>query len=398
MSREPGVAATGGPITDAAVRSRSAVVRELRGGYVVEDVLVGPAGPGEVLVRVQACGLCHTDAIARSGLGGAGFFPAVLGHEGAGVVVAVGPGVEHLAPGTTVVLSFDSCGRCAPCRAGRPSYCVEFLERNIGGRGIDDRVAIRDAGGAPLTSRWFGQSSFGEFAIATARNCVPVEDDLPPEILAPLGCGFLTGAGTVLVELDLRAGETLAVFGVGAVGLSAILAAKARGAAEIVAVDVQPARLAVAERLGATRVVDGTAPDLVQAVRAGTSGLDATFDTTGRASVMAAAVESLGMGGRSALCAATDELTVRPQALVGRSLTYVREGSADPHTLIPELVRMWRAGAFPVDSLVRTYGLDELDEAERDAASGAVVKPVILLPAAARPPGGPGVAAGPALS
>ncbi|MFI7589724.1 NAD(P)-dependent alcohol dehydrogenase [Spongisporangium articulatum] len=369
------------------VTSRSAVLRAPDAPYLLEDVELDAPGPDEALVRVVACGICHTDDFGRSGLLGEHFLPAVLGHEASGVVEEVGPGVTHVRPGDHVVLTFDACGTCTACVSANPTCCSEFELRNLTGARPDGSQAARDGTGAPLTSRWFGQSAFGQYAVATARNLVTVPDDVPLELLGPLGCGIQTGAGTVLNVLRPGPGCSIAVFGTGAVGLSAVMAAKLAGADEIVAVDIRPQRRELALELGATRVVDGGDPALAVAVRGDGPGLDCTFDTTGLAAVMTAAVEVLRRPGTAALAGAGLELlTVHPAFLAGKTVTYVYEGGGLPRVLIPQLVEWWRAGRFPFDRLVRTYPLAAINEAEADAQAGRTVKPVLLMPPVT-PPG-----------
>ena len=168
--------------------------------------------------------MCHTDVVPRAGLDLVGP-PIITGHEGAGVVEAIGAGVTSVAVGDHVCMSFDSCGACRPCAAGNPAYCDEFMARNLSGRNIDGGAGVTDADGADVLGRWFGQSSFATYAIGTARNVVPVDKDLPLEQLGPLGCGVQTGAGSILVAMDVQPGTSVVVFGTGAVGLSAVMAA-----------------------------------------------------------------------------------------------------------------------------------------------------------------------------
>ena len=362
-------------------KSRSAVLRDIASPYSIEDVELDEPGPGEALVRVRGAGLCHTDLLGRSGLLGDAFLPAVLGHEGAGVVERVGPGVTAVAPGDYVVLSFDSCGACPACLSGSPSICEQFELRNLTGSRADGSRGARDAGGALVTSRWFAQSSHGQYALATERNMVRVEQGLPLELLGPLGCGLQTGAGAVLNQMRLAPGQSLAVFGAGAVGLSAVMAAKAAGATDIVAVDLNPARLALAAELGATRVVDGADPGLAASVAGQAGGVDFSFDTTSVAAVMATAIAVVKRPGTCVLVGAgMDSLTVHPASLAGKTLTYCYEGAAVPQLFIPRLIGLWRQGLFPFDKLITTYRLDEIDRAEADAISGVTVKPVVLMP------------------
>ncbi|MGV9864708.1 zinc-binding dehydrogenase, partial [Rhodococcus koreensis] len=232
--------------------------------------------------------------------------------------------------------------------------------------------------GEPINNRWFGQSSFAKHAVATQRNVVVIDPDLPLELLGPLGCGVLTGAGAVLNEMRLLAGQSIVVFGAGAVGLSAIMAARAAGANDIVAVDVNLARLRLAEELGATRTFQAGTEDLVARVRGKSTGVDFAFDTTGVPSAMRAAIETLTMPGKAVFVGAGNDLTIPPMLLAGRTLTYVLEGSAVPRVLIPHLLDLWRAGAFPFEKMITTFPLSEINQAEHACRNGEVVKPVLL--------------------
>jgi aryl-alcohol dehydrogenase len=365
-------------------QSLSAVLREASAPYSLETVTVDEPGPGEVLVRIVGAGMCHTDDFGRSGLLGEAFLPAVLGHEGSGVVTTAGPGVTSVSPGDHVVLSFDSCGACLPCLSGIPSNCTSFELLNLSGSRPDGSGSMRDASGAPLTSRWFGQSSFGEYVLATERNVVKVDTSVPLELLGPLGCGIQTGAGVVLNVMRPGPGESLVVFGTGAVGLAAIMAAKISGVSEIVAVDINPGRRDLALELGATRAVDGADPDVVNAVKAGGPGTDFALDTTGIGTVMTNAIGAVRRPGTAVLVGAGLEmLTLHPAFIAGKTVTYVYEGASVPQLFIPKLIDLWTRGVFPFDRLITTYPLEKIDAAEADVKAGTTIKPVLLMAAPA---------------
>ena len=213
-------------------RTRGAVVHEPGGPFTFEELEIDSPRPDELLVRVVACGVCHTDVAARNGLFSMSF-PAVFGHEGAGVVEQAGSAVTRVRPGDKVVISFGSCGRCSHCRGGRPARCVSFEELNFSSSRPDGSPTLRDARGAPVGGFFFSQSSFALHALTRERNVVLVDaaDEEELASLAPLGCGIQAGAGTVLNELKPRPGESLAVFGCGTVGLSALMAGRLAGAA-----------------------------------------------------------------------------------------------------------------------------------------------------------------------
>lgn len=359
---------------------KAAVFRAHDEPYRIEDVTLGALEPTELLVRIVGVGMCHTDMLLRSPAMAAALAPAILGHEGSGVVAAIGSAVTRASVGDHVLLSFDSCGWCASCLGGAPAYCVEFMARNISGRRADGTISATSAAGEPITNRWFGQSSFAEYSIATERNVVVVDKALPLELLGPLGCGLQTGAGSVLNEMQLAPGQSIAVFGAGAVGLAAVMAAKLAGATEIVVVDLHESRLELALELGATRVVRGDADDVRGQVVGDGSGMDFTFETTAVASVMTRAIEVLALRGKAVLVGAGGgDLTISPSLLSGRTVTYALEGSSIPQLFLPQLISYWQRGLFPFEKLVRTYALDDINQAEADSLSGATIKPVFLV-------------------
>jgi aryl-alcohol dehydrogenase len=354
------------------MRMQAAVLRAPDKPFSLEDLELAPPGPGEALVRVVGAGMCRTDLHGRELPPSS--MPMVLGHEGAGIVEAVGVGVTQVAPGDRVVMSYDSCGWCTQCLTGAAPYCAEFMPRNVTGRRIDGTTGAADLAGSPVAARWFGQSCFATHAIATERNMVPVDASLPLELLGPLGCGVQTGAGAVLLVLKVRPGSAIAVLGTGAVGIAAIMAARVAGASEIIGVDLQASRLETALKFGATRVVDGAEPDLAAAV----GQVDYSFDTTGVPSVVNAAIVVLRTGGACALVAGLREPVIPTAALIGRTVQFVFAGGAVPQVFIPELIKLWQQDRFPFDQMIRTYPLDQINDAERDLASGASIKPVLL--------------------
>jgi aryl-alcohol dehydrogenase len=335
---------------------------------------------GEMRVRLVACGICHTDLHAHEGR--LSPLPGVLGHEGAGIVEALGEGVTGFAPGDHVVLSGSSCGACASCAADLPSYCDTAMLRVFGGGRMDRSVALC-AGDEPIHSHFFGQSSFATHAIVPERTTAKVPGDLPLATLGPLGCGILTGAGTVLKSLSLQPGQSLAVFGTGGVGLSAVMAAKLAGAARIVAVDLSGERLELARELGATDCLRGDEQDVVAKVRAVTGrGVDASVNTTTAPAVFDAALDCLAMRGTAAFVTAPlGQWAPNMFAMLscGRSLKGVLGGDADPRTFIPMLIEHWREGRFPFDRLLSFYPFAEIGRAFEDVRSGKAVKPVLLM-------------------
>jgi aryl-alcohol dehydrogenase len=360
------------------MRFGAAVLRTATGPFALEEVVLA-AGPAadEVLVRIAGCGMCRTDLAVRRP-GSRSPLPAVLGHEGAGVVAATGGPHTGLTEGDRVVLSFDSCGNCPSCLAAAPAHCDAFAPLNLFGGRTGSTTRFTDATGGALAPRWFGQSAFAQYAVVPARNAVRVDPALPVELLGPLGCGFLTGAGAVLHTFAAGPGDTLAVFGAGAVGLAAVMAATAAGAVTV-AVDRHPRRLALAERYGAVPLSAST-PDLPGRIRNLLGGARYALDTTASPRLINDALRALRPTGHLGLVARLHTaLPLEPGTLDrGRRISHVCEGDAVPGLLIPRLIGLWRAGRFPFDELIRTYPLADVNEAERDCEAGRVVKPVLI--------------------
>ncbi|WP_432149629.1 NAD(P)-dependent alcohol dehydrogenase [Streptomyces sp. bgisy029] len=361
------------------MRFAAAVLRSYEDPFAVEEVVLD-AGPaeGEVLVRIAGCGMCRTDLAVRRSAGRSPL-PAVLGHEGAGVVVETGGPDTGLVAGDHVVLSFDSCGHCHSCLGGAPAYCDRFATLNLFGGRPEHAARFTDATGSALAPRWFGQSSFAAYAMVPARNAVRVDPSLPLAMLGPLGCGFLTGAGAVLNSFGAGPGDTVVVLGAGAVGLAAVMAATAAGAVAV-AVDRHPERLSLAEKLAAVPVHSDSA-DLPGRIRRLTDGgAPYALDTTGSARLINDALRALRPTGHLGLVARLHTtLPLEPGTLDrGRRLSHICEGDSVPGLLIPRLTGLWQAGRFPFDQLIRTYPLAEINEAERDCEAGLVVKPVLI--------------------
>jgi len=364
------------------IRTRAAVVRRRGGPFLFEDVEIDDPRADEALVRMVACGICHTDIAGRDGALGMRL-PAVFGHEGAGVVERVGRKADRVRAGDKVVLSFSSCGGCPGCLGGHPARCEEFDALNFGGARLDGSSTIRDAKGAPLGSSFFGQSSLAGYVTVRERGLVRVEavDEDELTILAALGCGIQAGAGTVLNELKPRRGESVAIFGAGTVGLAALMAARLAGAGPIVVVDVVASRLELALELGAAAVIDGRAGNVDERLRETAGSIDHAVETTGVSRVIDCAMRALGSRGSiSLLAVSADEGAERvhpksPDA--GQSVIYSVAGDSDPQTFIPFLIRKHKEGAFPFDKLIRIYPASRINEAVKDSLSGITVKPVL---------------------
>ncbi len=246
---------------------KAAVARGAGQPFTLETAALDQPVGDEVLVRIVGVGLCHTDLVARDQTVPYPL-PAVLGHEGAGIVERTGPLVRKVAPGDHVVLTFASCGQCPACEAGRPAYCGEFAMRNFGGTRATGGATLRGHDGSDLCGCFFGQSSFASHAIASERNVVKIAADVPLDIMGPLGCSIQTGAGAVLNALQPPTGSSIAIFGAGPVGMAALLAARVAGCDRIIVVDLKQARLDLALELGATDVLNAAEGDPVTAIRA----------------------------------------------------------------------------------------------------------------------------------
>lgn len=337
----------------------------------------------EVRVRMVATGVCHTDALVRDQVLPTPL-PVVLGHEGAGIVDAVGAAVTTVEPGDHVVLGFNSCGHCVSCRSGHPAYCETFPAHNFGGRRADGTTSLSD-GETVVSSHFFGQSSFATFANVAERSVVRVPKSVPLEILGPLGCGLMTGAGAVLNVLRPEAGSSIVIFGTGAVGCSALLAAIVANCTTIVMVDIVPGRLEFALDLGATHVIDSRSEDAVEAVKRITGGgAQCALDTTGNRQVFRQMVDSLAVRGHGVLVGAAPagtDAAVDIGAFLTQSPTIsgVIEGDAVPQSFIPLLVELYQAGRFPFDRLVKEYPFERINDAFEDSAGGVTIKPIVVF-------------------
>jgi aryl-alcohol dehydrogenase len=365
------------------VNIRAAIVRQKSGPFLLEDIELQEPRHDEIRVKIAGCGICHTDLVCRDQ-----YFPVplpcVFGHEGSGIVDAVGAGVTGLVPGDHVVLSFDNCGACAPCLKGRPGYCLDLYASNFLGTRVDGSVALHaKAAGGPVHGHFFQQSSFATYALARANNAVKVDPAVPIELLGPLGCGIQTGAGAVMNALRPEAGSSIAIFGSGSVGLSAVMAAHLVGCATIIAVDLNSSRLDVARELGATHVVSTQAGNPVEAIQEiSGGGVLYSLECTGLPQVLRQAVDALTLTGICGVIGVSPlgtEVALDMNALMfGRTVRGIIEGDSVPRIFIPQLVELYKQGRFPFDRLVSFYQLDQINEAVKDTESGKALKAIVL--------------------
>lgn len=363
----------------------TAAVTEDKGAeFALQQLELGELRPNEVLVEVAAAGICHTDLICRDQWYPVPL-PAVLGHEGAGVVTEIGSAVTQVAPGDRVAMSFHSCDACPTCRTGRPSYCHAFFEHNFASTRPADGSSALSRDGELIHAHFFGQSSFATHAVANERNVVKLEDSIPLDVVAPFGCGIQTGAGAVLNSLRVPAGTSLAVFGTGAVGLSAVMAGVIAGCTTIIGIDLNPVRLELARELGATHVVDARERDALQAVQEITgAGADFSLETTASPQVFRQAVDCTAPTGVCGLIGAPafgTEVSLDMNAILvaGRTVRGIVEGDSVPAVFIPRLVQLWEQGRFPVERMMTHYDFDQINQAADAAEKGRVIKPVLRM-------------------
>jgi len=358
----------------------AAVLRGTDAPFTFEQLELSSPRADEILVKLSATGLCHTDlAVVRGKMPAPA--PIVLGHEGAGIVLEIGSAVTGFAVGDRVAVSFASCGHCANCLTGRAAYCTVFEPLNFDGAREDGSTTLTAADGSVVHGNFFGQSSFATHALVAARNAVKVPDDVDLDLVGPLGCGIQTGAGAIINSLRVAAGDSVIVSGTGAVGLSAIMAAKAVGATTIIAVDVLESRLETARELGATHTINGRDDDIVARVEDITGGgADHALDTTGVADVIVHDVQAVKSGGTIGLVGIDAGVPALPVHVVaGKTIRYILEGDSVPRVFIPRLISLYQQGGFPFDRLITKYPFKDLERAIADTRSGTAVKAVLTM-------------------
>lgn len=360
---------------------RAAVFHEGENAARIETLILDDPAAGEVVIEMAASGACHTDISAST------VFPrpSVLGHEGAGMIIEVGEGVTKVKLGDRVVATFGSCGACESCKDDAPAYCWKHSELTSSGRRVNGKAALTTKTGEPVFGSFFQQSSFASHALATERNVVKIPDGLSFEHAAPLGCGVQTGVGAIVNSLQVQAGQSVVVFGAGAVGLSAIMAAAMIGCSVITAVDIKGARLDLARSLGATHVVNPSDGDVVEGIKDITSGgTHYSFETAGTPETFQAAINVLrprGACGVAAFPTPWGEAAPHPggNALMSTRLIGVIEGDSDPDRFIPQMVKWNLDGKLPYHRLIKTYPFEAINEALADMKNGETIKPVLTF-------------------
>jgi aryl-alcohol dehydrogenase len=360
---------------------KAAVIFETGGEFKLEQLELSDPRDDEVLVRIVGAGICGTDLGAVHGHLPIPAPPSVFGHEGAGIVEKVGARVTKVKPGDHVVLAWDYCGACTACKLGKELYCLNFFLHNFHGARPDDTPTLHK-GDQVVHGVFLGQSSFANFALANERSVVKVQEDVPLEILAPMGCGVMTGAGAVMNALHPRAGASIAVFGVGNVGMSAVLAAVVVGCTTIIGVDVHPDRLEMAKEFGATHVINSAEVDPVEAILDITGGgPEFSLECVGNPKVFRQAVDvlpRLGVCGLVGVVPPMTEVSLNMDLIMnGRTVMGILGGDAIADLFIPKLIELYRQGRFPFDRMITFYPFDEINRAVEDMVKGRVVKPLL---------------------
>lgn len=350
------------------MKIRAAVLEDFGKPLVVQDVDIAPPKEGEVLVKVHSCGVCHTDLYTASGADPSGYAPCVLGHEGAGVVEEVGPGVTSVKKGDHVVTLFSpECGQCTNCRSGKTNICTAIREQQ--GKGyLPDGTPRLSRDGEPLR-HFMGTSTFAEYTVMPEIALAKVDPEASFDAICLLACGATTGIAAALWKAEVEEGSSVAVFGAGMVGLGAVAGAKLRGAERIFVVDKSPERLELAKRWGATDLLEASGTT-VEEIVAATDGMgaDYTFEATGLVGVMGQAVEAARMGW--GLCTVLgvagrgETLEIVPRFLItGRKVQGGSFGGAKGRTHVPQLVDMYQRGELDLDGFVsHRITLDEVNK------------------------------------
>jgi aryl-alcohol dehydrogenase len=361
----------------------AAVVKEKGNSFELQKVLLDPPKSEEVLVRIIATGICHTDLVARDYVMGSPNFPVILGHEGSGIIESVGEDVHHLKVGDHVVLSYGFCGECEICRNGTPQYCYEFFTRNFSGGRVDGSHSHHYHDGKAINDNFFSQSSFATYAIAHKNNVIAVPKDAPLELLGPLGCGLQTGAGAIINSLRVRVGSSVIITGTGAVGLAALMAAKATSATTIIAVDINDERLAFAMELGATHTINSLSENVSQRIlEILPKGVQYAVDTTGRNEVINSVLSSMRPTGEM-ICIGVAQKPLALETNIfltkGYKIKFINQGDSVSAEFIPKLIKMYQNGQFPFDKLIKKYSFEDINQAVEDSEKGRTIKSVLLI-------------------
>ncbi|KAL8286779.1 hypothetical protein RQP46_004307 [Phenoliferia psychrophenolica] len=370
-------------------KTQALVLDAVGADFVLRDIVVDDPLEDEILVKMKTSGICHSDISVQNGTIPVGpAFPCVLGHEGAGTVAKLGKGVTGFAVGDQVLLSFNFCGKCRVCETKQPGSCVAWGGLNFGLMRSDGglNIGTQSESGDAVRGLFFGQSSFAGYTIASTKSCVKVAKDLDITYLGPLGCGVQTGAGTVLNVLKPTPNDTIAVWGLGGVGISALLAAKSLGVKTIIGVDIIQSRLDLAAELGATHVINGKDADVVEQIAKITGGdmLNYVVEATGAKPCMKLGWDSLGIFGKMAQVGAPKAGTEAPiEVFMGvamqKTWVGVLEGNSYPPEFIPKLIEMVADGQMPVKKISQLFPIADFQKAIDAMNNGTVMKPILVF-------------------
>jgi len=359
---------------------KAAVISEPGGRFAIESVELDDLRKDEILVKIEACGICHTDIIAQNITP----LPAILGHEGCGVVEATGSAVDEVKKGDRVIISVPFCSACPSCIQGKTYICENAIPLGLGGARLDGSRTV-SLDGQYISSAYFQQSSFASHAITLARDVVKAENGHEPQMLAAISCGIQTGAGAVLNAFKAGPKDSLAIFGTGAVGLSAVMAGKISGVSPLIAIDIVNSRLELAIELGATHTIDANEDGIIERLRhIAPHGITFSLETSGNERAFKNAVECLGMGGTCGIVTVPhmgEPFPFSPINLLdrGSSIRGILLGDSIPRAFLPYLMRLNREGRFPYERLITSYNFHDINKAFDDIKAGLVIKPVLIM-------------------
>ncbi|GAA6004319.1 NAD(P)-dependent alcohol dehydrogenase [Rhodotorula paludigena] len=370
-------------------QTQALVVAQVGATPVLTDIELADPQPNEVLVRITACGVCHTDNLIQHG-GIPSAFPSILGHEGSGTVVAIGSAVTRVQPGDSVLLSYSTCGECPYCQNDRPAACQNFFAQNFGRTRNaavgSDPVAKAVATGEAIHGTFFGQSAFGRHALVVKSSVVKVSPGTDLIQLAPVGCGLQSGAGVLLNKFKPSPESSVAIFGLGAVGFGALWAAVHLKVKTIIVVDLFPSRRDLALSQGATHALAGDSPSLLADLRALTGGMGAQYavEATGVERVLRTAWEAIANFGH--VCSVGNPgpgvkgpFDINDMVNTSKTWSGLAEGDSNPPIFVPQLMRLYEQGEFPIQSISKVYPVERYDEAIADMKAGTVIKPIITF-------------------
>ncbi len=365
------------------MKIKAAVVEKMGANFTIKDNIdLHEVGPTDLQIHMVASGICHSDEAIRKGDADLGY-PVILGHEGAGIVEKVGEQVSNFQVGDHVILSFYADGICDKCLRGIPTQCRHYGDYNLSGVRADGEDHFQENG--QHISDMFNQSSFTTTTVVDQRNAVKIDPDIDLRKVGPLGCGYVTGSGTVFNTLQPKPGDTIAVFGTGAVGLAAMMAGRISGCTKVIAVDIVPERLQLAKELGATHTINSKEADAVAQIKELTNGygVDWTVDTTGVKTVITNAVQALAQGGTCAAIAVTPQLiqisTWNDLCVDDKKIIGVNMGDSIPQVDIPRLIEFYKLGMFDFDKTEKFYDFEDINQANADSVSGETIKPVLII-------------------